>query len=210
LSAPDLASPVVEEAVRPALLEDLGQAGDITSAATIPTGASADGAIAARKPGVIAGLALAEAAFRQLDATISFRRAVADGTRVEAGAILARISGPARPILAAERVALNFLGHLSGVASATRRHADAVAHTRARITCTRKTIPGLRAFARCRNTRCCGGGARPRLGFRAARLARSRNSHPVCDCAVHTIGLGTGLAAAWAARPEDADGEMGL
>jgi nicotinate-nucleotide pyrophosphorylase (carboxylating) len=170
---PELPPPLVDEAVRRALLEDLGRAGDITSAATIPASATAEGVIAARKPGVIAGLALAAAAFCQMDNAIRFEPGLVDGGRVEPGSLVARLSGPARGILSAERVALNFLCHLSGVASATRRYADAIAHTQARITCTRKTTPGLRAFEKYAVR--CGGGSNHRFGLDDAVLIKDNH-----------------------------------
>ena len=142
----ELPMPLVEDAVRAALAEDLGRAGDITSAATIPPQAMASAVIAARKAGVVAGLNLVRTAFAQLSADIRFQAEVSDGDAVTAGSTIASISGPARAILSAERVALNFLGHLSGVASATRQFADAISGSGARIICTRKTTPGLRAL----------------------------------------------------------------
>ncbi len=168
-----LPPPLVEKAVAEALSEDLGRAGDITSAATIPADATASGVIAAREAGVIAGLALAEAAFRQMHAGISFNPAVSDGEAVSAGAVVARLSGNARAILSAERVALNYLCHLSGIATLTRRYADAVAHTKARITCTRKTIPGLRAFEKYAVR--CGGGSNHRFGLDDAILIKDNH-----------------------------------
>ena len=170
---PTLPRPLVEEAVSRALAEDLGRAGDITSAATIPADATASGVIAAREAGVIAGLALAATAFRQMDTAIEFLPAVADGESVERGAIIARVAGNARAILSAERVALNFLGHLSGIATLTRRYADAVSHTKARITCTRKTIPGLRAFEKYAVR--CGGGSNHRFGLDDAILIKDNH-----------------------------------
>jgi nicotinate-nucleotide pyrophosphorylase (carboxylating) len=170
---PDLPPPLVEDAVKRALIEDLGRAGDITTAATIPADARAEAVIVARKPGVIAGLALAASAFRQIDPAVRFEPEVADGARVELGAIVARISGPARGILSAERVALNFLCHLSGVATITRRYVDAIAHTRARITCTRKTTPGLRAFEKYAVR--CGGGSNHRFGLDDAVLIKDNH-----------------------------------
>ena len=169
----ELPKPLVEDAVRAALAEDLGRAGDITSAATIPPGAMARAAIAARKPGVIAGLDLARAAFVHLSAEIAFEANVADGDSVSAGERIAVISGPARAILSAERVALNFLGHLSGVASATRHFADAIAGTGARIICTRKTTPGLRAFEKYAVR--CGGGSNHRFGLDDAILIKDNH-----------------------------------
>ena len=157
-----------------ALSEDLGRAGDITSAATIPADATASAVIAAREAGVIAGLALAEAAFRQMDAGISFnaRRLRRRGGRAPARSSRASPAMPAR-ILSAERVALNYLCHLSGIATLTRRYADAVAHTKARITCTRKTIPGLRAFEKYAVR--CGGGSNHRFGLDDAILIKDNH-----------------------------------
>ncbi len=170
---PVLPPPLVAEAVSRALAEDLGRAGDITSAATIPATATAKAVIGAREPGVIAGLALAEAAFRQMDAAVEFAPAVADGDEVERGAVIARISGNARAILSAERVALNFLSHLSGIATLTRRYSNAVRRTKARVTCTRKTIPGLRAFEKYAVR--CGGGSNHRFGLDDAILIKDNH-----------------------------------
>ena len=169
----ELPKPLVEKAVRVALAEDLGRAGDITSAATIPPDTVARAVIAARKPGVIAGLDLARTAFTQMSAEIAFEAKVADGDAVTAGSTVATISGPARAILSAERVALNFLGHLSGVASATRRFADAIADTGAQIICTRKTTPGLRAFEKYAVR--CGGGSNHRFGLDDAMLIKDNH-----------------------------------
>ncbi len=169
----ELPRPLVEEAVRAALKEDLGRAGDITSAATIPPEAAASAAITARKPGVIAGLDLAGAAFAELSADIRFQARRADGDAVGAGDTVATISGPARAILSAERVALNFLCHLSGIATATRRFADAIAESGARIICTRKTTPGLRTFEKYAVR--CGGGANHRFGLDDAILIKDNH-----------------------------------
>ena len=169
----ELPKPLVEDAIHAALAEDLGRAGDITSAATIPPDAVARATIAARKPGVIAGLDLARAAFIQMSAEIRFQAKLADGDAVTAGSIVATISGPARAILSAERVALNFLGHLSGVATATRHFADAIADNRARIICTRKTTPGLRAFEKYAVR--CGGGSNHRFGLDDAILIKDNH-----------------------------------
>ena len=170
---PTLSSILVADAVRLALAEDLGRAGDITSMATVPSDAAASAVIAARNPGTIAGLALAEAAFAALDPTIRFTASVADGDTVPAGATIATIAGSARAILAAERTALNFLGHLSGIATATRAMADAIAHTKARITCTRKTTPGLRALEKYAVR--CGGGSNHRYGLDDAILIKDNH-----------------------------------
>jgi nicotinate-nucleotide pyrophosphorylase (carboxylating) len=154
---------LVAQAIAVALTEDLGRAGDITTSATIPESAEAKGVIAARKPGVIAGLPLAQEAFRVIDRRVHFERAVNDGDRVNAGDVVARIHGPARPILSAERVALNYLGRLSGIATATAAFADQIAHTKAKIADTRKTTPGMRHFEKYAVR--CGGGVNHRFGL---------------------------------------------
>ena len=135
---------LIEPVVRRALEEDLGRAGDITSRLTIPANANAVAKLAARKAGTIAGLVAAQCAFALVDPSLKFTPHHGDGSTVAANTVLATIEGPARAILTAERVALNFTGHLSGIATATRALVDAVAGTKARIACTRKTTPGLR------------------------------------------------------------------
>ena len=164
---------LVEDAVRAALLEDLGRAGDITTNGTIPAARQARAVIAARQPGIVAGLDLAKAAFRLLDPALSFDARIADGAAVTPGAILATIEGPARALLSAERVALNFLGRLSGVATLTSRYVAAVAHTKVRIVCTRKTTPGLRTFEK--YAVLCGGGFNHRFGLDDAILIKDNH-----------------------------------
>ena len=164
---------MLEPALRAALLEDLGRAGDLTTQACVPEDARAHGVFAARAPGVVAGLALAAGAFRLIDPEIEFSPSVADGDRVPAGGVIATLRGPARGILTAERVALNFLGHLCGIATATRGMVDAVSHTRARVVCTRKTTPGLRAFEK--YAVLCGGGANHRFGLDDAILIKDNH-----------------------------------
>lgn len=137
---------IVEPLVRNALLEDLGLAGDITSATVIPAYHRSVVVMAAREPGVIAGLDAAEMAFQLVDPTIVMRRQVQDGAAVAPGDIIATIEGPSRGLLTAERTALNFLGHLSGIASVTAAIAAAISGTKASVACTRKTTPGLRAL----------------------------------------------------------------
>ncbi|MDP2733599.1 MAG: nicotinate-nucleotide diphosphorylase (carboxylating), partial [Hoeflea sp.] len=122
---PELPHLMIEDQVRAALIEDLGRAGDITTNATIGADRQATAGMNSREAGIIAGLPLAEAAFRLINPAINFEALVADGARVEPGAMIARISGPARGVLSAERVALNFLMHLSGIATYTARFADA-------------------------------------------------------------------------------------
>ncbi|NTB96344.1 carboxylating nicotinate-nucleotide diphosphorylase [Agrobacterium tumefaciens] len=137
---------IIEPLVRNALLEDLGLAGDITSAAVIPADHRSVVVMAAREPGVIAGLDAAELAFQLVDPAIAMKRHVQDGAAVAPGDIIATIEGPSRDLLTAERTALNFLGHLSGIASVTAKIVAAIAGTRASVACTRKTTPGLRAL----------------------------------------------------------------
>ncbi len=137
---------MIEPAVRTALLEDLGLAGDITSTAVIPAAHRSKLVMAARKPGVIAGLDAAELAFQLVDPQISFIREIEDGAAVKPGDVIATIEGFSRALLTGERTALNFLGHLSGIATVTAGIVAAVADTRASVVCTRKTTPGLRAL----------------------------------------------------------------
>lgn len=164
---------LIADAVRAALSEDLGRAGDITSQATIPAQRTATCVFGARKAGTIAGLPLAREAFTQFDPSVRFEALVEDGAKVEAGAALARVSGPARSILSAERVALNYLGRLSGIATLTAEYVAAVAHTKARIIDTRKTTPGLRAFEKYAVR--CGGGMNHRYGLDDAFLIKDNH-----------------------------------
>jgi len=174
---------MIEPCVRHALLEDLGRAGDITSDAIIAQETIANVALVAREAGVIAGLDFAGIAFCLIDPAIVMRRHRGDGEAVRAGEVIAEISGPARGILTAERVALNFLGHLSGIATATAGIARSISHTRAKITCTRKTTPGLR-FAEKYAVR-AGGGANHRFGLDDAILIKDNH-----------IAIAGGIAAA--------------
>ena len=164
---------ILEPLLRAALQEDLGRAGDITTDALIPEAAQASAQLVARQPGIVAGLALAEMAFRLVDPALRFATAVPDGCRITPGETIARIEGPARGILTGERVALNFLGHLSGIATATASIVQAIAHTHARITCTRKTTPGLRAVEKYAVR--CGGGANHRFGLDDAILIKDNH-----------------------------------
>jgi nicotinate-nucleotide pyrophosphorylase (carboxylating) len=170
---PVLPPVLVNEAVREALVEDLGDTGDITSAAAIPRHALATATFGARKPGILAGLPLAEATFREVDSSVSFESILHDGDNIAGGAVAARVSGNARSILAAERVALNYLCHLSGVATATAALVDRVKHTKARILDTRKTTPGWRAFEK--YAVCCGGGTNHRFGLYDAILIKDNH-----------------------------------
>lgn len=170
---PELSPLFVENAVRAALEEDLGRAGDITTQAIIPAKASATAVIAAREDGVVAGLPLAHEAFRLLDSNATFEPCVADGDRIAGGEIIARIAGPARAVLSAERVALNYLGRLSGVATLTSRFAERIAHTKAKVCDTRKTTPGLRVFEKYAVR--CGGGVNHRFGLDDAVLIKDNH-----------------------------------
>jgi nicotinate-nucleotide pyrophosphorylase (carboxylating) len=175
ISRLDLSLPreLVEAAVASALTEDLGLAGDITSEATIPVGTRAAGVLAARKAGVVAGVQLVEAAFKAVDGDTHVDVLIADGGKLKAGDVIARVAGDARALLAAERVALNFLGHLSGIATLTRAYVDKVAGTRARIIDTRKTTPGLRAFEK--HAVRAGGGLNHRFGLYDAILIKDNH-----------------------------------
>jgi nicotinate-nucleotide pyrophosphorylase (carboxylating) len=173
---------LVARAVADALAEDLGLAGDLTTDATVAADAHADAVIASRQAGVIAGLDLAQEAFAAMDATVRFERVKADGDRVDKGDVVARIAGNARAILTGERVALNYLGRLSGIASLTRRYVDAIAGTKAAIADTRKTTPGLRAFEKYAVR--CGGGQNHRTGLFDAILIK--DNHIVAAGGVET------------------------
>ena len=146
MTIPSLPLLMVEPVVCAALLEDLGRAGDLTTDAIVPPSERARTALVARQPGIVAGLDAAATAFRLVDPAIEVSVQRPDGTRLAPGDLIATIAGPARGMLTAERVALNFLGHLSGVASAAATLVEAVRGHKARICCTRKTMPGLRAL----------------------------------------------------------------
>lgn len=164
---------MIEPLVRAALLEDLGRAGDLTTDAIIPADAVAKAALAARESGVVAGLDLAVMAFRLVDPELQVEVLKPDGSRIAPGDDIAIVSGPARGLLTGERVALNYLGHLSGVASATASIADAIAHTKARIVDTRKTTPGLRALQK--HAVRLGGGMNHRFGLDDAVLIKDNH-----------------------------------
>jgi nicotinate-nucleotide pyrophosphorylase (carboxylating) len=163
----------IEDAVTRALAEDLGRAGDVTSIATIPIGTGSRTVLAARKAGTIAGLPLVAAAFRKLSPEIEIEPRVRDGESVPAKAVLMKINGDARAVLGAERVALNFLGHLSGIATATNAFVRKVGSGKTRICCTRKTTPGLRALEKYAIR--CGGGFNHRFGLDDAILIKDNH-----------------------------------
>jgi len=164
---------LIEPTVRHALEEDLGRAGDITTELTIPADKRITARLAARKDGTIAGLIAAQCAFRLVDPEVQFEVEIPDGSRASKGAVLATLKGPARAILTGERVALNFTGRLSGVATATRALVDAVEGTNARIVCTRKTTPGLRMLEKYAVR--CGGGFNHRFGLDDAVLIKDNH-----------------------------------
>jgi nicotinate-nucleotide pyrophosphorylase (carboxylating) len=164
---------ILEPVVRAALLEDLGRAGDITTEAVVPAEATVEAVIAARQPGVLAGLDAALLAFELLDPALRIERRRIDGDRISRGEPVAHISGRARGVLGAERTALNLLSRMSGVATATRALADAVAGYKAKIVCTRKTTPGLRVLEK--EAVRFGGGANHRFGLDDAMLIKDNH-----------------------------------
>lgn len=174
MSAPfPLPRMLIEAAVARALAEDLGDAGDITTLACIGEDARARATLSARKSGVIAGAEVAEAAFRLVDPSIRVETLQRDGARVGPGAAIMSVEGAARGMLVAERTALNFLARMSGVATATAALVDAIAGTRARIACTRKTTPLLRAFEK--HAVRCGGGVNHRFGLYDAAMIKDNH-----------------------------------
>ena len=164
---------LVEPIVREALLEDLGRAGDLTTDAIVPRDLKTKTVMAARQEGVVAGLDLAALAFRLIDPAIRFEALIEDGAVVKPGARVAVVEGPARGVLTAERVALNFVSRMSGVASATAKLSAAVSHTKARIVCTRKTTPLLRAIEKYAVR--AGGGSNHRFGLDDAVLIKDNH-----------------------------------
>ena len=164
---------LVEGTVRHALEEDLGQAGDLTTRSVVAPTAVTKAEIVARDTGVLAGAQVATLAFMLVDSELTVRFFASDGSTVGPGDVVAVVEGAALSILTAERTALNFLGHLSGVATATRGLVQAVEGTRARICCTRKTTPGLRALEKYAVR--VGGGVNHRLGLDGAILIKDNH-----------------------------------
>lgn len=169
----ELPRQLVEKAVLSAFEEDFGLAGDLTSQATLPREASATATLSAREPGVIAGLPLVAAAFRLVGDGVTFEASVHDGDRVGAGAVVGHVWGNARQVMMAERTALNYINHLSGIATYTRAFVDAIEGTGARICDTRKTTPGLRAFEKYAVR--CGGGSNHRFALDDAILIKDNH-----------------------------------
>jgi len=174
----------ISAAVRSALAEDIG-CGDVTTLATVPPKAKAVAVMRAREPLVVAGLAFAETAFRQLAPSIKIKRLANEGQCAKRGAALLKISGPARAILSAERVALNFVQRLSGAATLTARFAQAVQGTRTRILDTRKTTPGWRRFEK--YAVACGGGRNHRFGLFGVVLIKDNHLASLRDAKPNPI-----------------------
>lgn len=170
---PHLSPILIRKAIDEALLEDLGRAGDITTNATIPADANAQCVLATREDGIVSGMELARAAFAAIDPDLKFKALVEDCDAIKKGAKLATIKGNARAILSAERVALNYLMRMSGIASYTAEFAQEIAHTNAKVCCTRKTIPGHRAFDKYAVK--CGGGSNHRFGLDDAILIKDNH-----------------------------------
>lgn len=165
--------PVIDAAIAGAFAEDLGLAGDLTTDSILAADWTATGVIAARKSGVVAGLAVVEAAFHHLDPDMAVTRRVADGSLVAPGTVLVELAGNARAMLTGERIALNFLGRMCGIATLTRTFVDRIAGTRAHIIDTRKTTPGLRAFEKYAVR--AGGGMNHRVGLFDAVLIKDNH-----------------------------------
>ncbi len=167
-----VAADTIERIVYAALAEDVG-AGDVTTEATVEADALGTAELLLKEQGIVCGLAAVEAVFRALDPDVGFEALVEDGTPVEHLTVVAVVSGPLRAILTGERVALNFLGRLSGIATLTRRYVDAVAGTGVAILDTRKTTPGLRLLEK--HAVACGGGRNHRFGLDDAVLVKDNH-----------------------------------
>ena len=173
MNLPRLPAIMLEPLVRAALLEDLGRAGDLTTDAIVAKERHATTVLAARQQGIVAGLDLAMLAFKLIDPSVEMTVERADGSEVAQGETIASVSGPARAILTAERTALNFLCHLSGIATATASIVNAVHGHKAKIVCTRKTTPGLRAIEKYAVR--AGGGSNHRFGLDDAILIKDNH-----------------------------------
>jgi nicotinate-nucleotide pyrophosphorylase (carboxylating) len=170
---PSLPDILIDTMVRAALLEDFGRFGDITSQATLNPDMVAKAVMNTREDGILAGMDFAAAAFRLAGTGVLFKPLAKDGEAISRGQNIALVEGPARAVLSGERVALNFLMHLSGVASYTARFAAALSGTHAKVTCTRKTLPGLRSAEKYAVR--CGGGSSHRLGLYDAILIKDNH-----------------------------------
>jgi nicotinate-nucleotide pyrophosphorylase (carboxylating) len=167
-----VATDTLERIVQAALAEDVG-VGDVTTDATVPADAVGTAELLVKEPGVVCGLEVAEATFRALDPDVRFEALADDGDSVEPPAVVARITGSQRALLTGERVALNFVGRLSGIATLTRRYVDAVDGTGASVLDTRKTTPGLRGLEK--HAVACGGGRNHRFGLDDAVLVKDNH-----------------------------------
>lgn len=164
---------LLQPLVQAALAEDLGRRGDVTSEAMIDMDQQATLHMVARESGVVCGMELARLSFAAMQQDVVFEARVQDGDVLQAGMVLASIQGNARGILSAERTALNFLTHLSGIATITQQIQNSIAHTRTQLTCTRKTIPGLRALQKYAVR--VGGGRNHRMGLDDAILIKDNH-----------------------------------
>ena len=173
MSLSPLPTIMIEPIVRAALLEDLGRAGDLTTDAIVPADHRSTLALNARQPGVVAGLELAQLAFQLIDPRVEMMVKRFDGEKIAAGDVIAELSGPTRALLTGERTALNLLCRLSGIASATASIVAAVGGRKARIVCTRKTTPGLRALEKYAVR--AGGGSNHRFGLDDAVLIKDNH-----------------------------------
>ena len=180
---PPLPAIIIDPIVKLALTEDLGRAGDLTTDATIPQDTEMSVVIRARETGVIAGIDVAAHTLNWIDSTVELDIVNGDGASVSPGDLVAKLTGKARSILTAERTMLNFIGRLSGVATLTSKFAEKIAHTNAKIVCTRKTTPGWRALEK-RAVR-CGGGTSHRYGLDDAILIKD-NHIAACGGSIET------------------------
>ncbi len=162
-----------QEIVELALAEDLADGGDITTRATVPEDSTVSGDLVARQPGVVAGIEVTAYVFERVDPEIEFQAQITDGDRVGAGKVIASVNGKTRSILTAERTALNLLGRMSGVATATAQFVDAVEGTGTEISDTRKTMPGLRALDKYAVV--AGGGVNHRMGLYDAVMIKDNH-----------------------------------
>jgi nicotinate-nucleotide pyrophosphorylase (carboxylating) len=188
-----LSASLIRQAVKAALAEDIGK-GDVTSLATLPKSARCVAVMRAREPLVVAGLALAVGAFRELSRSVTIKTPVRDGHRAGVGEVLLEVSGPARAILGAERVALNFVQRLSGVATSTAQYVAAVQGTKARILDTRKTTPGWRLFEK--YAVACGGGKNHRLGLHDMILIKDNHLAALRDAQPNAVAAAVARARA--------------
>ena len=164
---------LIEQIVRRALVEDIGRGGDVTTNSIVSEDISANAMIVSRRSGVVAGQAAALATFALLDPAVTYERLAPDSAAIDAGTSIGRVVGPARAILTGERTALNFLSHLSGIATATGELVERIQPYRAQIVCTRKTTPGLRTLERAAVV--AGGGALHRYGLDDAVLIKDNH-----------------------------------